>query len=59
MDKTFEFLLGETPECNEFRRMGDGKWMAYSIKQDSNGVDIRAEGYGIREALEELNKKLI
>lgn len=53
MDKTFEMLLGETPECIEFRRMGDGTWMSYSIK-----TDVRASGNGIREALENL-KKLI
>lgn len=58
MNKTFEELLIATPECNDFRRLGDDTWIAYSTRMDSDHLAIRCNAPTIREALEGLIEKL-
>ena len=55
---SFEELLLDTPECNDFRRLQNGDWMAYSTRLGHNGVAIRAVGMTIREALATLHEHL-
>lgn len=50
----FEELLTDTPECNEFRKLATGDWVAYSTRLDKNGNMIRAIGSSIHAALEKL-----
>jgi xanthine dehydrogenase molybdopterin-binding subunit B len=54
----FEELLFDTPECNDFRRLADGSWVAYSTRADENGQAIRHAAPTIREALEGIQAKL-
>lgn len=55
---SFEQLLLEVPECNDFRRLANGDWVAYSTAMDEQGRAIRAVGLTIREALEILKEEL-
>lgn len=57
--KSFERLLAETALCNDFRQLGDGTWISYSVKiiPDTNSV-YTGRGPTIRHALEDLNKTL-
>lgn len=58
MMKKFEEVLFDTPLCNDFRRLADGSWVAYSTKADEDGTAIRHNAPSIREALEGLQEKL-
>lgn len=51
-------LLKETPICNDFRMLGDGTWVAYSMKYDDAEHVIRANGATLSEALINLRAKL-
>lgn len=54
--KRFEEVLFDTPLCNDFRRLANGDWVAYSTKIDEHGEAIRFVGPNIRQALEGLQK---
>lgn len=56
MSKTFEELLADTPKCNEFRRLADGTWVAYTDGLTAEGNAIRCIAPTIREALEGLRQ---
>lgn len=56
----FHELLAKTPECNDFRQLADGVWVAYStrVKPGESSV-YTGRGKTIQEALAELNKNLL
>lgn len=54
----FYEVLSMTPECNDFRRLGNGDWVAYSTVLDENKSAIRALGKTIYEALMNLRELL-
>lgn len=54
----FSQLLSDMPECNDFRRLGNGDWVTYSTVPDDDNQAIRAIGKTIYEALQNLQKKL-
>lgn len=58
MTKRFEELLFEVPECNDFRRLSSGDWVAYSTRVDAQGKAIRCIAPSIRAALEALQNVL-
>lgn len=58
---TFLKLLEETPDCNDFRRLGSGEWMAYSTvmeEENENNLAVRASGATILYALKNLRVRL-
>ena len=54
----FVELLAQTPECNDFRRLGNGDWIAYSTVLDKEGTAIREIAKTIYEALKNLQTTL-
>lgn len=57
-NENFDKLLKETPECNDFRQLADGTWVAYSKKVVHGGITIHTQGETIYEALKNLHEAL-
>lgn len=57
-EASFTQLLKDTPECNDFRQLANGDWVAYSTVLEESGDMIRAIDTTIWHALTALRKKL-